>query len=207
MNTSLKFYPQSLKWILIFCICIFLASSFSIAVMKMLSLHRLVSGSDTILQGRVESIHCEWSLDKRLIFTVVSVQVQEVFKGEFNGNEAIIQIPGGTVEDLSLAVSDMPEFGTDETVLMFLNMIKNSANLKNSSTVAQGFLPSFEVFGRSQGKFKINFENMASRSGYTLLSKSGVQVESLPFHELKTRIQAILQQDSDEKKIGYEGRH
>lgn len=207
MNTSHKFYPRGLKWILIFGICVFLASSFSIALMKMLSLDRLVSGSDTIVKGRVESIHCEWSLDKRLIFTVVCVQVQEAFNGEFNGNKAIIQIPGGTVEDLSLTVSDMPEFEIDETVLVFLNAIINTANLKNSSTVAQGLLPSFEVFGRSQGKFKINFENMASRSGYTLLSKSGVQVDSLPLHELKTRIQAILQQDSDEKKIGYEGRY
>jgi hypothetical protein len=192
---------------MIFCICVFLASSFSIALMKMLSLYRLVSGSDTIVKGRVESIHCEWSLDKRLIYTVLSVQVQEVFKGEFIGNTAIIQIPGGTVEDLSLAVSDMPEFETDETILVFLNTIKNAANLKNSSTVAQGFFPSFKVFGRSQGKFKINFENMASRRGYTILSKNEVQVESLPLHELKTRIQAILRQDSDEKKIGHESRH
>jgi hypothetical protein len=172
----------------------------------MLSLNRLVSSSDTIFHGRVESIHCEWSLDKRLIFTVVSVQVQEVVKGEFIGSVAIIQVPGGTVEDLSLAVSDMPEFETDETVLVFLNTIKNTVDLNNSFTVARGFFPSFEVFGRAQGKFKINSENMASRSGYTLLSKGETQIESLPLHELKTRIQTILQQDSDEKKIGYKSR-
>jgi len=165
-----------------------------------LSLRKLTNTADTIVLGEVENIQCEWSMDKSTILTIVTLRIHEILKGDFYGTQILIQHPGGKIGDIGLEVSDMPTFQTKERVLVFLKSIINITDTKNSPTVSLNLLPSFSVFGWAQGKYSIDSNEMAHKSGYELISEDREQDETLSLTDLKTKIYSIIQQDSNEKK-------
>ena len=83
------------------------------------SLEELVERSDTIVAGEILDMRSSWSVDRREIFTTVTLRPDRRFKG---GERSLIRfrIPGGTVGDTRLMVTHSPAFAIGEQALVFL---------------------------------------------------------------------------------------
>ncbi len=75
--------------------------------------------SEKIVKGRVVALKSYWNPEKTLIYTNVTVLVDEYLKG--NGlREIILKIPGGTVGDKTQWVSDAPQFRVGNYAVILL---------------------------------------------------------------------------------------
>ena len=202
-----KSYPLK-KSLLAFLALAFLTLNSSQALMVKLSLQRLTVGSDAIILGEVENIQCQWSLDRQIILSVVTLQIYEILKGNLSSSKIFIQYPGGTVGEISLKVTDMPSFFKKEKALVFLKSVTDMTDMKNSPLVTLNILPAFKVFGNAQGKYFIDAKAMAKRSGYYSIDQDEGPERTLSLTELKARIKSILMHQSEEReKIHDKGKH
>lgn len=69
----------------------------------------LIIQSEEVVLGTVENVTCSWTQDHSSIYTYVTLKVEKQFKGQTVGTNFVIQIPGGTVDDIIQVVSDTPE--------------------------------------------------------------------------------------------------
>ena len=83
------------------------------------SLDELVERSDTVVAGEVLDMRSAWTVDRRQIFTTITLRADRRFKG---GTRSLIRfrIPGGTVGDTRLMVTHSPVFAVGEQTLVFL---------------------------------------------------------------------------------------
>ncbi|MBU4255553.1 MAG: hypothetical protein KJ727_13240 [Acidobacteria bacterium] len=174
---------------------IFLLISPSFSLMIKLPLIQLVQTADVIILGDVENIRCEWSLNKKIILTITTLRIKEVWKGNVRDSRIIIQTLGGTIGDLSLNVSDVSVYQKGEEVLVFLKTIDDVKHLENSFSVSLNFLPSFSVFGRAQGKYSIDKNKIARKGEYSLLDKEVDTDNVITLPELEVRIKLIVKDD------------
>ncbi len=189
-----------LKSILTFLIMIFCIFKFNQALMVKLSLKDLTIGSDAIIVGEVIKIQSQWSLDKSIILSIATLQIHEIFKGNVNNNQIFIQYAGGEVGDIGLKVTDMPSFQEKEKVLVFLKSIKDLTNIKHSPVVCLGIFPAYSTFGAAQGKYSIDKDGMAQKSGYDLISKHDDRDVFLPLTDLKSRIKSIIRLNMEKRE-------
>jgi hypothetical protein len=173
---------------------LFSVSAYSIMIQVPLA--DLVAGADVIVIGQVTDLECTWNLDNSLIVTVVALRIQEVMKGRVLSRIILIQIPGGTMGDIGLKVSDVPCFQKDETALVFLKTILNPNSPKNSYLAIQNYLSSYEVFEQAQGKYAIDKNGLARKEGYDLIKKDDDTDRSLALTELKMKIKSMLRKAS-----------
>src|SRR5687768_10912994 len=82
--------------------------AFATTVVK-LDLEQLVRRADLIVQGQVQSVYCQWDEARRLVFTYISILVDEPFKGE-RGRFVQIRQVGGTVGTIQMSVAGVPQF-------------------------------------------------------------------------------------------------
>lgn len=183
---------------MLFLIWLMMTPSFSL--MTKLPLQRLVQTADVIILGEVEDVRCEWSLNRKIILTISTLKIKEIWKGKVLNSKVFIQTPGGTIGDLSLKVSDVPVFQKGEEVLVFLRTIDDVLLLENSFSVSLNFLPSFSVFGRAQGKYSIDKNNIARKWGYSILDKEVDKDKRLTLSELEVRIKVIVKSDLRKKQ-------
>jgi hypothetical protein len=100
-------------------ICLLLIAGMTNALVIKMDTPELTEKAKQIVIGHVVNMQSEWTQDRAKIFTYVTVQVEEYVKG--TGNlEVTVKIPGGSVGDITLRVSDIPEFTVGEKVLLFL---------------------------------------------------------------------------------------
>lgn len=92
----------------------------SSSIMIKLSIEELVAQSDWIVVGVVTEKESSWNTQHSQINTLVTLAVEEWVKGEPEGNEIVITMPGGQVGGVSQRVEDAPDFLIDEEVLVFL---------------------------------------------------------------------------------------
>jgi hypothetical protein len=78
-----------------------------------------VNLSEKIVRGEVVSVKSYWNPEKTLIYTDVTVFVDEYLKGD-GPREIILKIPGGTVGDETQWVSDMPQFNVGDVDVILL---------------------------------------------------------------------------------------
>jgi hypothetical protein len=79
-------------------------------------------GADRVVVGRVESIDPVWRVNEhgdRLIVSVLHVVPTEILKGQ---PDSIVEVDveGGTIDGLTLRVSDLPEFQGGERAVFYL---------------------------------------------------------------------------------------
>lgn len=115
-----------------------LAPAIALALMVPFSLDRLVTDADTIVHGSVVRRESRWDTSGRLIVTDVTLDVSETLKGEPAVRQTL-RIAGGTVGEVTLTMSEVPEFRDGEDVIVFL---------------AHDQVPS-RVVGLWQGKFTV----------------------------------------------------
>jgi len=191
---------RSLAKYLGICLSALVLSVSGFSLMIRIPLRQLVHMSEAIVIGKVQSIRCEWSLDKRLILSIVKVRIQEEIRGELWGPDIVLEVPGGTMGGLSLKVTDMPTFHEQEEILIFLRTIKNMADTRHSFTVAQNFFPSYEVCGKAQGKYAIDAGGLARASEYETYTEEEDSGAALPLASLKAQIQSILREARTKKQ-------
>ena len=139
--------------------------AFATTVRKM-ELPELVSASDSIVQGRVESVESRW--ENNQAFTYTSVNVDDPLKGGRRRAVLIRQI-GGKIGNLNVTVSGMPQFKRGDQVIVFL---KNRVD------------GTFDVVGLNQGKYEIvNDFAVANVSGLTLINEKTGRMEEAGFME------------------------
>ena len=163
-------------------VTILAATTFATTVVK-LDLEQLVERADLIAQGQVQSVYCQWDEALRLVFTYISILVDDPFKGE-RGQFVLIRQIGGTVGTIQMSVAGVPRFRSGETVIVFLKRQTKST---------------FQVVGMNQGLYEITEDFAVSNvSGVDLLdSKTGeitrpVIGGRIPLEQLKTKIRELV---------------
>ena len=129
---------------------VILPGSRAVALMVEKDIEQLTQEADLILTGRVKSIESGWNEERTLIYTYVTISVEEEAKalsGQEQVDEIIVRVRGGEVGDIGLRVSDTPQFREGEEVFLFLRMED---------------MPLFSVTGLFQGKYTI--ENGIARN-------------------------------------------
>lgn len=88
----------------------------------------LSKGADAIFTGQVINQKSDWNKDKTMIFTEVTIRVDEYLKG--NNNEKIIKVlhPGGEVGEVGELYTHMPRFDSNEEMLLFVKKNDQSGN-------------------------------------------------------------------------------
>jgi hypothetical protein len=180
-NENARFTKSKLIGIVLLA-AILAAPAFATTVFK-LDLAQLVQRADMIVQGQVEAVYSQWDEGQRLVFTYVSIRVDDPLKGERRQTVLIRQV-GGTAGTIHMSVAGVPEFKRGEMAIVFLKR-------QNDST--------FQVVGMNQGLYEI-VEDVAVSSvfGVDLVdSKTGEITKPLagrraPVEELKTRIRELL---------------
>jgi hypothetical protein len=108
------------------------------------SIEELTDESEKVVLGAVVSQNSYWTQDS-LIYTDVVISPDVTILGDDEGT-VVVQVPGGTVGDTQMTVSDAPEFKQGERVLLFLKRNKDR----------------YEVSGRDAGKHQAGSEEAAA---------------------------------------------
>lgn len=96
------------------------ALSFGLAAareVKPMPISELTAGADTIVLGLVESAKAAWKDGK--IVTDVTIAPKETWKG-MPKDHLVIEIPGGTVDGITMECGEAPRFTVGETAICFL---------------------------------------------------------------------------------------
>lgn len=104
-----------------------------------LGLPRMSELATQVVAGTVERMEGTWNHDRSRIQTRITLRVERVLAGQA-GERLVFRIPGGTVGETTVLVSEMPRFQMGEEVLVFLRG-------------SRGRLPS--VVGGAEGKLPL----------------------------------------------------
>ncbi len=163
-------------------VAILAAPAFATTVMKM-DLEQLVKRADLIVQGQVQSIASQWDEQRHLVFTYISIRVDDPLKGERRQSVLIRQV-GGIAGTIQMSVAGLPRFKSGETAIVFLKRQDDST---------------FQVVGMNQGLYEVVEDFAVSNVfGVDLFdSKTGAISKPLiggrtPLEQLKTKIRELL---------------
>jgi hypothetical protein len=92
-----------------------------LSTVRHMTKEELILKSQYVIHGIVKEVRCDWNEDHSSIYTHVTLQVLDVFKGEPRDEMVLITL-GGTVGDKTIWVSDQPELteGMEVIVHAFL---------------------------------------------------------------------------------------
>ena len=109
------------------------------STMVAMSVEELAQRSDRVVTGRVVALEPRASEDGKRISTVVTLQVEEVWKGA-PAQEVRILALGGTLEGISQVVTGAASFREGEEVVVFLRRLRSAEPLSEVVGMAQGKL-------------------------------------------------------------------
>ena len=84
----------------------------------------LILESRDIIHGIVMEVTSKWDQNHSLIYTYVKLEVLDVFKGEA-GDQVVIQILGGSVDDTTFVVEGTSEVKEGMEVIIYTGLHKN----------------------------------------------------------------------------------
>ena len=105
-----------------------------------LGIAKLSELATQVVAGTIEAMESTWNHDHSRIYTRVTMRVERVLSGQA-GERIVFRIPGGTVGDTTVMVSEMPHFRVGEATVVFLRGTR-------------GRLPS--VLGGAEGKLPLS---------------------------------------------------
>lgn len=108
-------------------------------ITQKLSLEQLAREADLIAMGRIQGVTSQESVDRSTMTTVVTLSVEEQWKGP-KASTITVKQPGGSVGGLTQRVMGEPQFSVGEEVILFLKKGRNG---------------SYVTVGGVQGKFLI----------------------------------------------------
>ncbi|MFH1009198.1 MAG: IPT/TIG domain-containing protein [Candidatus Latescibacterota bacterium] len=89
-------------------------------IMVEVGVEYLVNKAARIVVGEVESMESRWDSEHSMIYTYMTIGVDEHVKGKHDTKEVIVRVEGGEVGAERLWVEDTPSFEQGERVLLFL---------------------------------------------------------------------------------------
>src|SRR5215470_7086021 len=153
--------------------------AFATTVKKM-DLPELVSVSDSIVQGTVESVEARW--EDKSIYTYTSIRVDEGMKGAPR-RALVVRQPGGKIGSMNVNAPGTPQFRQGDQVIVFLHDRKDGT---------------FDVVGLGQGKYDIVGNNaVTNTAGLSLADpQTGALIEAgpadqKPLEAFKARIKGL----------------
>ena len=84
-----------------------------------LGIQKMSELATQVVAGTIEKMESTWNHDHSRIYTRVTMRVERVLSGQA-GNRIVFRIPGGTVGDTTVMVSEMPHFRLGEETVVFL---------------------------------------------------------------------------------------
>ena len=122
----------------------------------------LIEQAAAIVLGRTMKIEGQWDGAKGQIYTYITVQIEEVLKGDLSETEITIKQTGGTVQAVHSWIYGSPEFLVGERVLLFLT-INPDLTLR--------------VLSLHQGKFSIVIDpQTGNEAAYRSTAAPGVRI-------------------------------
>lgn len=133
-------------------------------ISEKLSYEDLNSQSNVVLIGTIKEIFpSKWNTPNgerpenkidnseilEVMYTDITIHVNEYLKNPLSSEEVTVRVPGGTIGNETIWIEDAPSFEQNETVLLYL----------------RGESSPFDVTGMSQGKFTVTDNGMAVRPG------------------------------------------
>jgi hypothetical protein len=153
---------------------------FATTVQKM-ELPDLVSLSDSIVQGHVESVESRW--ENKMVYTYTSVAVDDPLKGE-RRRTILLRHQGGRVGALNVLIAGMPHFNKGDQVIVFLRNRQDGT---------------FDLIGLDQGKYDIvNDVAVANVSGVSIMDPKTGQIseagfmDKAPLEAFKAKIRELV---------------
>jgi len=150
---------------------------YSSAIMIGLSTRALTIDSELVIRGEVIDIVSQWTENRKAIFSIATIRVDEVVTGDYSKSTIEVSYDGGVVDGIGMKVSDTPSFNKGETVILFL-----SPDLKLRKAQA------YSVYGRAQGKYLIDKDNIARKRGFSIAGESEGMDNDLSADELIEKI-------------------
>lgn len=147
-----------------------------------LDLEQLVQRADIIVQGQVQSVDFRWDPASRLVFTYISIRVDDLLKGKRRQSVLIRQV-GGRVGAIQMSVVGLPQFTKGERAIAFLKHQDGGI---------------FQVVGMSQGIYEITEDVAVSDvSGVDMIDGKTGEITKranvrAPLEQLKTRIRELV---------------
>lgn len=82
----------------------------------------LAEKADLVFAGKAVGSHSEWAMAgaKRVIYTTVDFQVEEVMKGDARKTVSL-RFLGGTADGATMEITGMPQFRPGDRVMLFVN--------------------------------------------------------------------------------------
>ena len=133
-----------------------------------LGIARMSELATQVVAGTIEKMESTWNHDHSRIYTRVTMRVERVLSGQA-GRRIVFRIPGGTVGDTTVMVSEMPHFRVGEDTVVFLRG-------------SRGRLPS--VLGGTEGKMPLSRTDDGSLSLLFPIQAASGSAASQPTHEL-----------------------
>jgi len=133
---------------------------------------KLSKEADVILTGKVKQKKSSWNANKTRIYTKTTLQVEEILKGNKNGNSVEVIYPGGEVGDVGEIYTHTPKFEANEEVLVFLK--KNTKSME------------YRVLNGVEGKIKVISDTK---------TKEKVTKANVSLKEIKSQIKTILNEE------------
>ena len=84
-----------------------------------LGIQRMSELATQVVAGTIERMESTWNHDHSRIYTRVTMRVERVLSGQAGGR-IVFRVPGGTVGDTTVVVSEMPHFRVGEHTVVFL---------------------------------------------------------------------------------------
>ena len=158
-------------------------TSYATIVPKM-DLPELVQKSDSIIEGHVDSVVSQWDPSVKLIYTYISIRIDEQVKGS-NGQSLTIKQVGGRVGSLDMNAVGMPVFKAGQQVVLFL---------KKQATGG-----TYEALGLDQGVYQVvNNIAVSNVSGVEVMDEKtgklseGSFVSRAPLAMFKSKIRELM---------------
>lgn len=101
----------------------------------------LTIGARAIIRGTVEGIRSQFDAERNMVFTYISLRVEQVLKGRLDKSEIVLKEEGGETDVAGCRVWGTPQFQPGERVIVWLD------------TWSDGSLRTYQLF---LGKFAIN---------------------------------------------------
>jgi hypothetical protein len=146
-----------------------------------LSTAELTERSPLVVVGRVLRTHAQWTPDHASIVTLASVVVDDVVKGQWGRRRIFVEHEGGTVDDMTLQVTDTPSLAVGERVVLFLE----PAREERGQTIQH-------VVGAVQGKYGVDEHGVARKSDLDAVGDLSVADLELPLEQLTSKVRKAV---------------
>jgi hypothetical protein len=105
---------------------LWLAQSAAAAMVEQ-TIEQLTANSSDIINGEVLAKESWWNKSETFIFTSVTIQVNELYKGTLAVPSTVtVVVPGGEVGETGLGVEHAPRFEVGQEVIVFLTLYEDS---------------------------------------------------------------------------------